>query len=181
MGKISFDHPFYFFTSVAHHRLPIFRSDQIKDVMCKALNEARRSSEMLYFAYVLMPDHFHIITDGKRSPSDSLRYLNGISARRIINYLKENDYTSSLLKLRQAKKKDGYQYSVWEHHSDKFLLTSESMLMQKVRYIHNNPVEAGLAKKAEEYRYSSARIWSKVPTENEPLEMDIAKIDWRRE
>ena len=135
---------------------------------------------MLYFAYVLMPDHFHIITDGERSPSDSLRYLNGVSARRIINYLKENDYTSSLLKLRQAKKKDGYQYSVWEHHSDKFLLTSESMLMQKVRYIHNNSVEAGLAEKAEEYRYSSARIWSKTPIENEPLEMDISEIVWRK-
>lgn len=180
MTQISFDNPFYYVTSVAHHRLPIFRGDKMKEVLCEALNEARISAKMLYFAYVIMTDHLHIITDGKRSPSESLRYLNGITARRIINFLKESGYETSLDKLRQAKKKDNWQYSAWEHHSDKFLLTSESMLMQKVHYIHNNPVEAGLVEDPLEYRFSSARIWSKVPLENEPLEMDIREIRWRR-
>jgi len=60
---------------------------------------------MLYFAYTIMPDHFHIITDGKRSPSDSLRFLNGISARKIIDHLKTEGPEQSLDKLRNEIKK----------------------------------------------------------------------------
>lgn len=179
MAQISFDTPFYFLTSVTHHRLPIFQGNTMKSVLCEALNEARKSAEILIFAYVIMHDHFHIITDGRRSPSETLRYINGISARRIINYLQENEFTSSLVKLRQEQKKDGYKYSVWEHHSDKFLITSESMLMQKVNYIHYNPVDAGFVESPEDYRFSSARIWSKIPLEDEPLIMDNDRIQWR--
>lgn len=62
-----------------------------------------------------MPDHFHFVTDGKRSPSETLRYLNGVTAKRILDYLKENEFTSSLLKLREAVKERGYKHSVWGH------------------------------------------------------------------
>ena len=104
MTRISFDNPCYYFTSVTHNRFPVFRIDKFKELLCSALNEVRTSSGMLFFAYVIMSDHFHIVTDGKRSPSDSLRYLNGITARRIINYLKEGEFHSSLEKLRQERR-----------------------------------------------------------------------------
>jgi len=179
MTVISFDTPSYFFTSVTHKRLPVFRTDKFKKLLCDALDDARRSSGMLYFAYTIMPDHFHIITDGKRSPSDSLRFLNGISARKIIDHLKTEGPKQSLDKLRNEIKKGDYKYSLWEHHSDKFLLTSESMFMQKVNYIHNNPVEDGLVERQTDYLYSSARSWHGCPIENEPLEMDNVHIMWR--
>ena len=179
MTRISFDTPCYFITSVTHHRLPVFRTDKFKDLICEALNEARTSSGMLYFAYSIMPEHFHIVTDGERKPSDTLRYLNGITARRIIDHLKENGPEASLNKLRLAETAGGYKYSLWEHHSDKFLLTSESMFMQKVRYVNNNPVNDGLVARAEDYKYSSARYWLRKPLlDDEPLEMDINKIEW---
>ena len=180
MTRISIDTPCYFITSVTHDRQPIFRTDKLKEIACKALDEARRSAGLLYFGYAIMPDHFHIVTDGKRSPSDTLRYLNGVTAKRVLDYLKENEFTSSLLKLRETVKERGYKHSVWEHHSDKFLLTSEDMFMQKIDYIHNNPVKDGLVEKPEDYLYSSARIWNKRPLENEPLEMDRDQIEWRR-
>lgn len=180
MTVISFDTPCYFFTSVTHNRLPIFQTDRLKAILCNALNEARKSSGMFYFAYAVMPDHFHIITDGRRKTSESLRFINGVTAKHILDHLKENQLTSSLEKLRQFKKKDGSQYSVWEHHSDKFLITSESLFMQKVHYVNNNPVKDGLAERAEDYLCSSARIWKGTPLEDEPLEMDHQKIKWRR-
>ena len=49
--------------------------------------------------------------------------------------------------------------------------------MQKVNYIHQNPVRAEMVEKAEDYLYSSARIWMRKLLENEPLEVD--RIDWR--
>jgi hypothetical protein len=51
--------------------------------------------------------------------------------------------------------------------------------MQKVNYIHQNPVADGLCARAEEYKFSSARYWLRKPLlEDEPLEVDIKKIDW---
>ncbi len=177
--KISRDNPCYYLTSVAKDRLPVFQTDKIKEIACKAFAEARNSAKLLIFAYVIMPDHVHIITNGSRKPSDVLRFLNGISARRVIGYLKEMELASSLDKLRQEVKARHYKHSLWEHHADAFLLTSETMFMQKVNYIHQNPVRAGLAELAEDYLYSSARIWRRNPLDNEPLMMDIDKIDWR--
>lgn len=179
MFYISKDNPCYYFTSVTNNRLPVFRTDKLKEIICKAINEARKSSEIFIFAYIIMPDHFHIITDSKLKPSEILRYLNGVMARRVIDYLKENNFTSSLEKLKHFEQKRGYKYSLWEHHSDTFTITSESMFMQKVNYIHLNPIRAELVKNMDEYLYSSVRIWKRKPLENEPLEMDIEKIKWR--
>ena len=41
------------------------------------------------------------------------------------------------------------------------LLTAESTFMQRVHYIHQNPVRAGLVERPEDYRWSSARYWSR--------------------
>lgn len=179
MFYISKDSPCYYFTSVTNSRLPVFQTDKMKDVVCKAIDEARTSSGIFIFAYVIMPDHFHIVTNGEVKPSRILRFLNGVTARRVIDYLKENEFTSSLEKLKQFEKKRGYKYSLWEHHSDTFTITSESMFMQKVNYIHLNPVRAKLVENMDDYLYSSVRIWKRKPNENEPLEMDIQQIKWR--
>ncbi len=133
----------------------------------------------MIFVYVIMLDHYHILTDSSREPSDTLRFLNGISAKRILDHLKVNS-VASLEKLKMFEKKRGYKYSVWEHHSDTFLVTSESMLMQKVNYIYLNPVKAGMVEQPDDYLYSSSRIWNRRPREDEPLRMDIEKIEWRR-
>ena len=50
--------------------------------------------------------------------------------------------------------------------------------LQKVRYVHQNPVRACLVEQAEDYRFSSARIWSRRPLEDEPLLVDIDQIKW---
>jgi len=52
--------------------------------------------------------------------------------------------------------------------------------MQRVNYTHLNPVRLGLAERAEDYRWSSARQWRGCPLEDEPLIVDIKEIDWRR-
>ncbi len=179
MVQISRDNPFYYLTSVAHHRLPIFRTDDVKNIVCNAWNEARKSGEILIFAYVIMPDHVHLITDSNREISDVLRFTNGISAKRVLDYLKANEFASSLKKLEQAKKDRGYKYSAWQHHPDAFVINNENTLMQKVNYVHQNPVRAGLVEHAEDYRFSSVRLWKRRPLEDEPFLTAHDLIDWR--
>jgi len=180
MHTISRDAPALYITAVTKDRLPVFRTDTIKVITCKALDEARRSGGFAIYAYVLMPDHLHAITDSILKPSKVLQYINGIISRRVIDHLKEHGHNASLLKLRRESGARGHKYSLWEHHNNTLPIFSEDMLMQKVNYIHQNPVRARMVDCAEDYRWSSVRIWKRCPHEDEPLMVGIDRIIWRQ-
>jgi putative transposase len=180
MHTISRDTPALYLTSVAKDRLPVFQTDTIKLITCAALDEARRSGGFSIYAYVIMIDHLHAITDSTLKPSKVFQYINGIISRRVIDHLKEHSHNSSLRKLQRESGTRGYKYSLWEHHSNALPVFSESMFMQKVNYIHQNPVRAELVERAEDYRWSSVRIWKRCPLEHEPLMIDINRIKWRQ-
>jgi REP element-mobilizing transposase RayT len=178
--RIVKDSPAQYITSVARDRLPVFRTEALKQIACLALDEARRSAGFLIFAYVVMPDHLHLIASHHRKPSETLRYINGIMSRRVIDYLKEGKHMASLAKLRHETRPRQYAYSLWDHHSNVFPVMSERMLMEKVNYLYLNPVRAKLVEKAGDYRWSSARLWRGVPLQNEPLMVDHGLIQWRQ-
>jgi len=169
-----------FITAVAKNRLPVFRTEALKSITCKAIDEARVSCGFSLFAYVLMPDHFHLLTDSPRKPSVVLQFIKGIVSRRVLGYLREMNYASCLKKLEHDSWKRNHRYSLWQHDSDVFPVVAESTFMQKVDYIHQNPVRAGLVARAEDYHWSSIRFWKGCPIENEPLKVDLEKIVWRR-
>ena len=180
MFRISKDSPVHYITSVPHNRLPVFRTEKVKQVMCEALKEARRSASLLLFAYVIMPDHLHALIGSQRKPSEVLRYVNGISARRIISYLQESGFETSLQKLRHADARRQHKYSLWDHHPNLKLITTENGLIEKANYIHLNPVRAGLVERAEDYRWASVRCWQRKPLEDEPLLVDLDQIAWHK-
>jgi putative transposase len=125
-----------------------------------------------------MPDHLPTLIGSERKPSQVLRYINGISGHRIINFLKEKRFDSSLQKLKREDGVRQHKYSLWDHHPNLKLITTENGLMEKANYIHQNPVRAGLVERAEDYRWSSIRCWLRTPLEDEPLLVDIDQIDW---
>lgn len=178
--QISRDSQALYITAVTKDRLPVFRTDAVKSLVCKAINEARNSGQLLLFAYVIMLDHMHLLTNCPNDSADVLRYLKGITGRRVIDFLKEKKYEQSLAKLRHEEWKRKHSHSVWQKEKNVLSIFSEAMFMQKVNYIHNNPVRAGLVERAIDYRWSSARIWQGCPAEDEPLRMDIDRIKWRR-
>jgi putative transposase len=177
---ISRDAPCYYLTSVAKDRLPVFCTDAMRVITCAALDEARRSGGFALYADVIMPDHLHVVTDASLTPARTLQFLNGITGRRIIDYLKAHNHEGPLRKLRHEIRPRRYSYSLWDHHPDARLLVTESMLMQRVHYTHENPVRAGLASHPGDYRWSSVRCWNGKALEDEPLRMDIDQIKWRR-
>ena len=180
MHSISRDTPALYLTAVANNRLPVFRTDALASIACNALSEARTSGGFSIYAYIIMPDHLHAITDSTLKPSKVLQYINGIISRRVIDHLKEGGHNASLRKLQRESGSRGHKYSLWEHHTNVMPIFSEDMLMQKVNYIHQNPVAAALVERVEDYQWSSARIWKRCPLEDEPLMVDISRISWRR-
>ena len=71
--QISRDSHALFITAVTKDRLPVFRKDIVKQVVCDALNEARNSGGFLIFAYVIMLDHIHLLTNEPKDSADVLR------------------------------------------------------------------------------------------------------------
>ena len=177
---ISQDSPVLYITIVTKNRLPVFQTEKMKEVLCLAIDEARRSAGFLLFAYVVMLDHLHLLTSRPSTTSDVMRVLKGITARRLIDYLKANNHCSSLAKLRHQERERNYRYSLWQTEKNVLPIFSEGMFMEKLNYIHDNPVLAGLSVTATEYPWSSARIWRGLSLEHEPLLVDKELIYWRR-
>ena len=123
--QISRDTPALFITVVAKNRLPVFRLDNLKKVVCEALNEARKSGGFLIFAYVIMLEHLHLLTNQPKTSAEVLRYLKGITARRTIDYLRQNDFHSSLAKLQHESWKRDHKYSLWQQEKNVFSVYSE--------------------------------------------------------
>jgi REP-associated tyrosine transposase len=176
---ISQDSPALYITIVTKDRLPVFQTAKLKHALCSAIAEARQTAGFLLFAYVLMPDHMHLLTSRPSTTSEVLRVLKGVTARRIIDYLKANNHSSSLAKLQHAQRERNYRYSLWQTEKNVLPVFSEEMFMQKVHYIHQNPVRAGLVQHAEEYSWSSVRVWRSCQLEREPLQLDKDVIHWR--
>ncbi|MFZ0063541.1 MAG: transposase [Pyrinomonadaceae bacterium] len=176
---ISQDSPALYITIVTKDRLPVFRKEDLKHVLCQAINEARRA--FLLFAYVIMVDHLHLLTSRASGTADVLRVLKGLTARRVIDHLKEKNHTHSLEKLRHRERDRGYKYSLWQREKNVLPVFSERVFIEKLNYIHQNPVRAGLVEQATDYRWSSARLWQGCPIEDEPLLVDKDLIHWRRQ
>jgi REP element-mobilizing transposase RayT len=126
-----------------------------------------------------MVDHVHLLTNKPNTAADVLRVVKGITARRVIDHLKEKGYLQSLAKLRHEEQKRQHQYSLWQTEKNVIPIFTEEMFMQKVNYIHLNPVRGDLVNSPTEYQWSSARIWQGCPEENEPLLVDVNRIKWR--
>ena len=180
MFRASKDTPAYYLTTVTKDRLPIFRTRTIARIVCNAINEARISGGFLIFAYVIMHDHLHLVTDSSKPASEIHRYINGIVGRRILDHLKTSGHTSSLEKLRIKDRSDGSKFTIWQRHPDTRLLWSEQMLLQRIQYTHLNPVRAGLIDHPNEWEWSSARIFHNRRNEQEPLEVDLKKLAWKQ-
>ena len=99
-----------------------------------------------------MIDHLHLITDQPKPISEVLRVVKGITARRVIDYLKEHNYSASLAKLQHQVRERNYRYSLWQKETNVFPIFSEGLFMQKVNYTHNNSVRAGMVESAIDYR-----------------------------
>ena len=177
---ISHDSPALYITIVTKDRLPVFQTDYLREIVCSAIDEARASAGFLLFAYVIMLDHMHLLASRSSTTSDLLRVVKGITARRIIDYLKSNNHVRSLAKLCHQQRERNYKHSLWQTEKNVLPVFSEPMFLQKVGYIHRNPVRARLVKTPTEYRWSSARIWQRQPVENEPLMVDRDVIHWRQ-
>jgi putative transposase len=109
-------------------------------------------------ALVLMNTHIHLIWQplGDLTPAMIHSIFTNFTAKQIKNRLAAEDPV--LLEKLKVTKYDR-QYRIWKRRSLSIELFTEEAFMQKLDYIHENPVKAGLVEYAEEYYYSSAAFY----------------------
>jgi hypothetical protein len=104
-----------------------------------------------------------------------MRRINGSSANRILKWLRSNNYSSSLTKLElKAPQKRQHSHSVWHKDFSAIDLWSPRFIRQKLNYIHNNPVRAGLCDHPAKWRWSSYHAYLPHEAGSVPIE-----VDWR--
>ena len=138
-----------------------------KERTCKYLIESIKSSrekhEFDIWAYVLMPNHVHLLICPKQeqySISEILQSIKQPVSRKTIAYLKE--YNPSGLKYLATSQKHR-PYRFWQKGGgyDRNILKDKTVI-NIVRYIHNNPVRKGLVETPEQWKFSSAADWHSV-------------------
>lgn len=171
----------HFVTTRTHENRPYFRNDEYTDIL---LEEVRFYSEEYGFdvlGWVIMPEHLHLLLwwDKEEKPglsiSKIMQSIKSGSARRIIDLTKSKGLEQVLQPTRgegrlQATQKDfavskshkrNLKYRIWQPGFYDFNVHSEKKLLEKLNYMHNNPVKAGLTLSPADYRWSSYRKYFK--------------------
>ena len=154
----------YFITTTAVQRVNLFHRDVVKRIIADSLNYIRVQHWIKLYAFVIMPNHIHIIVrflEGY-TLSDVMREFKKYTARQIIRqYQAENNQPALAFLEQTANHVPDQRYKVWEDGYDARNVFSPEFLGQKLEYIHNNPCQPHweLVEHPEEYPWSSARYY----------------------
>ena len=167
----------YFISFATVYWLDIFTRQEYFNILEESINYCRKEKGMEVFAYCFMPSHIHLIFRSlNNDPSGLIRDFKGFTARKLIKAIEENPQESRKEWLLWMMERDGKtkrnvkQRQFWQHHNQPIELWSESVIQQKIDYIHNNPVESGFVTDPIDWKYSSARNYQDDQT---ILEIDI--------
>ena len=155
----------YFITFTVVGEIGVFTERQYRDLLIESLRYYQREKGLVIYAWCIMYDHFHLIVgtnkeckleaivrDFKESTSVQLcRNIEGNKAEH------RREWMLAYFKQAAIESKEPTKYMFWQSEYHPIELSTDAMMEQKLNYIHNDPVEAGMVKKAEDYIYSSAR------------------------
>ncbi|HEV2214093.1 MAG TPA: transposase [Terracidiphilus sp.] len=125
----------HFITFSCFRRLPLLEKPGPKDTVEAVLERTRARHQARIYAYVLMPEHVHLLMN---EPASIL----------VAQFLKS-------FKQMTSRKLKGDREQFWQDRYFDGNIHGEAARSEVIRYIHRNPVERGLVASPEEYRWSS--------------------------
>src|SRR6202047_4123835 len=130
----------HFVTFCCYHRRQLFTTDASRRIFESALERVRHSFGLQVYGYVVMPEHVHLLLSEPQRDTlaDALKSLKQGVSRRLI----------------------GDADHFWQKRYYDFNLRNYPQLVEKLRYIHRNPVKAGLCERPEEWEWSSFRHYA---------------------
>ena len=168
----------HFITCSCYRRRPQLHTAGRRDLFLTILEEARCKYRFVVHGYVLMPEHFHLlITDPEMGdPSVVMKVVK----ERFTRQLNQRRKTPSA----QPVLWDFTPAPIWQKRFYDFNLWSDKKRIEKLRYMHRNPVKRGLVMEPEQWKWSSFRAyWSRerglvrVNYQERPLEIKACPVE----
>lgn len=154
----------HFITFAVVEWVDVFTRKSYRDILLDSIRFCQKEKGLLVHAWCVMSNHVHLVLSANNNDtSEILRDFKKFTSKQIIKEITENHLESRRDWMLEIFRKAGGMNSrnssnqFWRQDNQPKELFSEKFTMQKLDYIHNNPVEAGIVEKAEEYIYSSAR------------------------
>jgi REP element-mobilizing transposase RayT len=150
----------HFFTATNLEWKKLLQQDKYKDQVIDCFRFLVENERVRLYAFIIMNNHLHLVWQmgaafaSENVQRDFLKY----TAQKIKADLRKND--PAFLEQFRVEAKDRH-LQLWERNSLSTELRSHTIFLQKLNYIHWNPVRAGLCLLPEEYKYSSAGFYEK--------------------
>jgi putative transposase len=152
----------HFITFCCYHRRALFISDPSRRVFESALERVRRSFRLRVYGYVVMPEHIHLLVSEpeRTAPLKPKSGLNGPPTSQLepAPGLNEPSTLADALKsLKQgvARRLIGDADHFWQKRYYDFNVRNHAQFVEKLHYIHWNPVKKGLCERPEDWPWSS--------------------------
>ena len=145
-----------FFTATIAEWKPLLADDRLKEIILSSLKHRVKKKELRIYAFVIMSNHFHIIWQAEAG--HDLKSIETSFKKFTAAAFTEELKKTADLKLYKVNKADR-QHHYWKRNSLGIEIFSPVIFEQKLRYIHENPVRAGLCILPEDYKYSSATFY----------------------
>lgn len=132
--------------------------DKYKSIVAEQLHSFSEENNISLRAFVIMPGYFHIIWEIRLQDKIDLLQLGFLKriTKCIVYDLQKNH---PVILPRQKKYSQAIEIFFWKHSINDLIPVDDNIFKQKLNYIHNVPVKAGLCSKPELYKYSSAQYY----------------------
>lgn len=176
----------YFVTATLRKFIPLFLNDDIVKIIFDSLDFLRKNKGLKVYAYVIMPEHLHLIValfrcedtpKHQRKIEDAQEYqppsgdlpeqqkitvlfrdFKKFTSRQIAKYLQSK--SPLLFEKCKTLAYKGQNYAIWQETFRAKVIFKEEFLRQKINYLHMNPVRRGLVKNPADWKNSSFnQIW----------------------
>jgi REP element-mobilizing transposase RayT len=166
--RIDDQQEFYFVTFTAVKWVDVFIRDTYRQIFIESVKFCQNYKGLKVGAWVIMTSHVHMIlgTDGDNKLEDIIRDMKSFTSRHIRLEMEQSTYESrkewmmSFFKEAGISNRNNKDYQFWIQDNHPIKLSSGERLLQRLNYIHNNPVEAGFVCAPEHWKYSSAHDYS---------------------
>jgi REP element-mobilizing transposase RayT len=154
----------YFVSFAVVEWIDVFTRNDYKNIILDSLRFCQHNKGMEIFAWCIMSNHVHLVfrSNGNQKPEQLLGDFKRFTSQQIVKAIQTNPQESRkewlLDQFRKAATKSSNvkHFQFWQHDNKPIELWSNTVIDEKINYIHQNPVEAGVVFRAEDYLYSSA-------------------------
>ena len=170
--KVYYDQMPHFVTSTVVGWVDALSREMYKEIICDSLSHCISNIGLLLYALVIMPNHFHLIVSCKPGSEvkNVMRDLKKFTSRKIVKAIADNGQESrkewmlNMFRFAASTNSGAEEYQFWQHDYHPIALTDQEKSMQRLKYLHENPVRAGIVWQPEDYKYSSATdYYTKMP------------------